>query len=135
MKRKHGFTLIEVILTLVILAIAASMVMPYFMSGALTSANPMNNVSTPLTLQTVMSKIVSDYNSNFGTTNLPSLASLATKILYTSNNIYGIDSNFIVTVDQNYKFDSNDTDTSLKVTLTNNQGISKESLTYIFTKK
>ncbi|BAH74525.1 hypothetical protein DMR_10340 [Solidesulfovibrio magneticus RS-1] len=101
----------------------------------MTSANPMNNVSTPLTLQTVMSKIVSDYNSNFGTTNLPSLASLATKILYTSNNIYGIDSNFIVTVDQNYKFDSNDTDTSLKVTLTNNQGISKESLTYIFTKK
>lgn len=132
---KNAFTLIEVILTLVILAIAASMIMPYFMSGVLTSSSVMNSMSTPLGIQSIMSKIVSDYNSNYGTTNLPSLANLATKVRNTSNNIYGIDSNTISTVNENYKFDTNDEDASLKVTLTNNKGSSKESLTYVFTKK
>lgn len=131
--KKKGFTLIELIITLILAGILAITVVPYFQSGITRSSDALNYLSVPLRVQKIMSLIIADYNSN--TTYQQNLSSLETNIGLTSNNPYGIDSTYAVTINNQYKFQTTDVNYSLMVTIQNNQGTSQESVTYIFTRK
>ena len=128
-----GFTLIEVIATLVIVGILSVAIIPYFQAGITRSADPLDVLPTPLKIQGIMSSIVSAYNGN--PNYQQDLTSLEATINGNSNNPYGIDSSITVTINNQYKFKSTDTKVALKVTIKSNAGRSRESVTYIFTQK
>lgn len=123
-----GFALLELILTILLLGILAAMVVPYFLSGVTRAADPLNQMPTPLGLQTIMANMVADYDSNG--IYLHDLSQLNANI---TTGHYGITSNYTVTKDSAYKFDANDLNTALKVTITDNA--SNQSVTYVFTKQ
>lgn len=58
-----GFTLIEIIMTFVLGGILATMIMPYFMSGATEAQVPMARLQNSSVLNEAMSLIVADYNA------------------------------------------------------------------------
>jgi prepilin-type N-terminal cleavage/methylation domain-containing protein len=59
---KSGFTLIEVIITLVIIAIVAAMMTAYFGTGITQSSLPIFRLSNSAKLNQIMEKITFDYN-------------------------------------------------------------------------
>jgi len=128
--RSKGFALIELIVTLVLVGVLGVMIGPYFFSGVTTASDPLTKMSTPLDLQTIMAKIVTDYESNGTQSYLHNLSSLSSNI---TTGHYGITSSYTVTKDSTYKFDPADLDTALKVTIKDNA--SGESVTYIFTRQ
>lgn len=71
-----GFSLIEIIVTLVIAGIAAAMLVPFFMSSVTESSLPMDRLGTDMNLQAVMENMIQDYRTNFAT----NLAGLKTKV-------------------------------------------------------
>lgn len=125
---QKGFSLIELIVTILLVAVLGSMVVPYFLSGVTRGADPLNDMPTPLGLQSIMAAIVADYYSSG--TYMNDLAQLNNSIV-TGN--YGITANHTVTKDPNYKFNAADTNTALKVTIRDNA--TSRAVTYVFTKQ
>jgi len=123
-----GFTLIELIVTILLVGVLASMVVPYFLSGVTRGADPLNDIPTPLGVQTIMANIVADYSSNG--TYLNDLTQLSNSIVTGS---YGINANYTLTKDPAFKFDESDTLSALKVTIKDNA--SGQSATFIFTRQ
>jgi prepilin-type N-terminal cleavage/methylation domain-containing protein len=129
--RRNGFALIELIVTLILVALLAAMVAPYFMSGVTQGANALNAMPTPLSLQTVMTKMIDAYDNN-GTNNyLYNLSALSTAI--GTGNTYVPAGYTLVTNNPNYKFQATDLETALLVTIKNNA--TSQSMTYIFTRQ
>lgn len=126
--RQDGFTLVEAVLTLVLAGFLAAMVLPYMISGVVRSVGPTTTMNTPLALETVMGKIITDYNSNANY--LHDLTLLAARI-QTGN--YGITTSHTVTKNVNFKFDASDVNTALLVTIVDNA--TNESVTYVFTRQ
>lgn len=128
--RNKGFALIELIVTLVLLGMLGAIVVPFFFSGVTTATDPLVAMSTPLSLQKIMSNIVTDYESNGPSSYLHDLSSLSGNI---TTGHYGITANHTVTKDPNYKFDAADLDTALKVSIRDNA--TNQTVTYIFSRQ
>ena len=62
-KKQKGFTLIEVILTIIIAAIAGSMLMAYVNKSMVKSSQPLTWLAAGLTLNKTMENIISDYEN------------------------------------------------------------------------
>jgi prepilin-type N-terminal cleavage/methylation domain-containing protein len=95
---ESGFTLIEVIITLVVVAIVASMMVAYFGTSITKSSLPISRLQAAGTLNKIMEKITADYNSEpatwspgtaYATTNSILGTSLPTVILPTPANRNG----------------------------------------------
>ena len=69
MDKQNGFTLIEVILTLIILSIMGTMMYSYFNSVMLNGAIPLIQIQKSLELQSAMEKITADYYDIIGNGN------------------------------------------------------------------
>lgn len=79
--RRGGFTLIEIIITLVIVSILVSMLYSYFGTAITRSAEPLSRMGNALALQRVMENITADYRSLYNaSTRQYDLATLATRI-------------------------------------------------------
>lgn len=73
-----AFTLIEIILTLVLFALVAVMIMPYYQSGILTQHKPMERLQYSSILNDAMELIVRDYNAS--TKDSTAIATLKTDV-------------------------------------------------------
>jgi len=62
-KNKKGFTLVEVILTLVVIAIFSTMVIPFFFSGITSNYVPIERLKESSFLNNAMNSVVSDYEN------------------------------------------------------------------------
>lgn len=62
-ERTSGFTLIEIILTLLLSAILGIMLLPYLMTNLTKSSLPIFQVQGLLTMQAVLENIFTDYNA------------------------------------------------------------------------
>ncbi len=60
--KKDGFTLLEVIVTLIVAAILAVMIVQIMGRGMILSAQPVNMLNDSLALNTVMEKITAEYD-------------------------------------------------------------------------
>lgn len=79
--RRKGFTLIEVIVAIVIVAILTTMLYSYFGSSITQSGIPIVRLGTTLQLQTVMENITADYKNHYNpSTSQHDLAYLKTSI-------------------------------------------------------
>lgn len=123
-----GFTLIELIVTLIMVSMMAAMVVPYFLTGITKSSEPITRMAAPLDLQAVMSRIVADYYSQ--AMYMHDLSLLNANIV-TGN--YGITASHTLTKDPNFKFFAADLNTALKVTVRDNA--TQQAVTYVFTKQ
>ncbi|WP_243439346.1 type II secretion system protein [Fundidesulfovibrio soli] len=131
MKRaRNGFALIELIVTLTLLAVMAAMVVPYFLSGITRGTEPLSRMPTPLSVQSIMASIVADYGGNNSAQYQHDLSALNARIV---NGNYGLSAAYTITKNPNYKFDATDTDTALLVTIKNNA--TGESATVVFTRQ
>jgi prepilin-type N-terminal cleavage/methylation domain-containing protein len=63
--RKKGFTLIEIIITIVFVAVLAAMMIPYFGKSLTQSSNPLARLATSMTLNETMENITAEYNNRF----------------------------------------------------------------------
>lgn len=61
--RAHGFTLIEIILTLLLSSLLGIMLLPYLMTNVTKSSLPIFQVQGLLTMQSVLENILSDYRA------------------------------------------------------------------------
>lgn len=57
-RRQAGFTLIEMILTLILVGVAAGMIVPLFQSGVTSSATPIYRLESVADLETTMANII-----------------------------------------------------------------------------
>jgi prepilin-type N-terminal cleavage/methylation domain-containing protein len=128
--RNKGFALLELIVTLLLVAVMAAMVVPYFLSGVTHGADPLAQMPTPLGLQKIMANIVADYENSGPNSYLHNLGNLSSNI---TTGRYGITASHTITKDPNYKFDPADLDTALKVSIKDNA--TGQSVTYIFTRQ
>ena len=126
--RRNGFTLIEVLLTLILVGLLAGMVVPYFLSGVTHTADPIVNMPSPLSVQGIMANVVQGYYSS--PVYQHDLTQMSASI--TSGN-YGLTANHTIAKDLTFKFDPADVSTALKVTITDNA--SHQTVTYIFTRE
>ena len=62
---KKGFTLIEVIIALVVLAIMAAMMTSYFDASLIQSGTPISKLNTSMSLNMVMENITAEFNNRF----------------------------------------------------------------------
>jgi prepilin-type N-terminal cleavage/methylation domain-containing protein len=98
MCNKRGFTLIEIIITLVVFAILATMLVSYLGSSVTGSAQPLVILQNDMSLQGVMENIRADMTAN------NSLASLKTAVGADSqDNSYGV---YTVVYNDYIKFDA-----------------------------
>jgi prepilin-type N-terminal cleavage/methylation domain-containing protein len=126
--KDRGFALIELIITLTLVAVLAAMVVPFFKPSVTRGADPLGFMNTPLGVQTIMASIIADYSSN--ATYLHDLTLLNSQIV---NGNYGLTASCTIVKNSNYKFDPSDMDTALLVTIKDNA--SNQSVSYVFTKQ
>jgi prepilin-type N-terminal cleavage/methylation domain len=98
-----GFTLIEVIVTFIILSIVIAMMAPFFGTNFTQSSAPMANMQQATSLQAVMENIISDSDSflfngqRAGPTSYANLQTLQTKINALSYGTYTVVQNGFIT--------------------------------------
>jgi len=129
MKRDQGFTLIEIIVTLTLIAVVAAMVMPYLHTTLSQSSTPMWRLRDSLALKQIMENITQDH---YGAT-LSELQGRIGSEDSLQNNSYGkyrvINNRFIQFSSYTEASGGNDL---LKVTIAHSSG---EQLTTLFYKK
>ena len=132
---KSGFTLIEIIITLVISGILGAMLYSYFAKSFTSGSSPVNYLKKAFRLQQTMENLVSDYRQNY----LSNLNTLQTNIGAegtNQNNTYGqyyvVNNHFIKFAGQVEAADDTGTNNLLKVNIRNDPG---ETLTVIFSKQ
>lgn len=124
---RRGFTLLEVVVTLVLLGIMAAMVVPFFRSGVMTSATPINRLEAAMNTQQVMSAIVQDYLAS--TRKDTDLQTLAQRVNYSFATYRGGCSTCSGTAQLNTTVGS--LTNTLRVTVTNSA--TGETLVHLFT--
>ncbi len=70
-----GFTLIEVIMTIVVVAVLAAMIYTYFGPAITGSSTPVARLESALGAQSAMENVTADYLANYGSKNLSWLQS------------------------------------------------------------
>ncbi len=78
-RRACGFTLIEIIITLVVLGILAAMVAVFFGPGVTRSSDPIFALQNDAELQTVMENMIQDQRSNYSA-DKTALGNFSTKV-------------------------------------------------------
>ena len=132
---KGGFTLIELIITIVVTALLASMLFSYFGTAITGSATPITRLGTTLAAQSAMENITADYLANY-TANLTGLQGAIGAEGGILNAPYGkgtvVDNHFITwsTSDDEVRVPSPGISNCLKVTVRDATG---QTLTRIFT--
>lgn len=129
MKTNRGFTLIELIVTLTLIAVVAAMVLPYLYTTLSQSSTPLWRLRDTLSLKQVMENITQDYHAS----TLDALQISIGPEDTSQNNNYG---SYWVVRNRFIQFSSN-TEASggsnlLKITITNSDG---EQLTTLFYRK
>lgn len=130
----NGFTLIEVIITIVVAAILASMIFSYFGTAITGSATPVSRLETALAAQSAIENVTADYMANY-TSNLSGLQNKVGREGQALNVSYGngtvIDNHFITwSANNEVRVQTPSVSNCLKVTVRDSIG---ESLTQIFT--
>jgi prepilin-type N-terminal cleavage/methylation domain-containing protein len=88
-RKRAGFTLLEVIITLVLFGIMAAMLGPYLVKSISGSVTPLTNLNNEITLQSALETIVKQYESAKTISNLATIkASLASTTTYTATSKY-----------------------------------------------
>ena len=128
--RQSGFTMLEVIVTLVVASILGSMLVAYLGTSVEQSGTPVYRLERTLSLQQVLENINSDFNRN--RSNASVLGNLQTSVgsvsATTKNNAYGqyvvVENKFIQFVSGNEQNDTQGTapEDILKLTLQNDLG-------------
>jgi prepilin-type N-terminal cleavage/methylation domain-containing protein len=131
-KRQLGFTLIEIIVTLVIVSVAGTMMYTYFGASMTRSVDPLIRLRGALNIQKVMENITADYNNNYVTTHSFGLITLQANISAKTYGQYTVTDNyFIKFVNQaEAPIVGSDLHNLLKVTVKDNT--TGESLTALF---
>jgi len=132
-----GFTLIEVIVTFIVLSIVIAMMVPFFGKALTQSPLPMANLQRATSLQAVMEKIISDSDrflfngKKSGPTSCADLGTLQTNI---TNKLYGtyniVQNGFITNLGDTPNNNCTATNDILQVTISDTTG---ETLTSLFT--
>ncbi len=78
-RRARGFTLIEIIITLVVLGIAAAMVAVFFGPGVTRSSDPIFALQKDADLQAVMENMIQDQGDNYSA-DKTALGNFSTKV-------------------------------------------------------
>lgn len=132
---QSGFTLIEIIITLVIAGILGAVLYSYFGKTFTSSSNPVVRLSKAFGLQQVIENITADYLKNY-TTNLVTLKTNIGAEATNQNNSYGqyyvVNNRYIKFVSQTEAVDDTGINNLLKVTIKNDLG---ETLTVLFVKQ
>lgn len=145
--RASGFTLIEVIITLVLMGIMASMFSTMFTGAFTQSSQPLQTLAQDVNLSLIMEKMIATYEGYAPTDNGPisqdNLSSLKVTIGAEGETkdlgggpYYVVENHFV-------SYDTSGTETDLgntasdylKVTIQSTAGANKQTLTYLFTKR
>ncbi|MBI5194618.1 MAG: prepilin-type N-terminal cleavage/methylation domain-containing protein [Nitrospirae bacterium] len=130
-----GFTLIEIIITLVISGMLGAVLYSYFGKTFTSSSNPVVRLNKAFNHQQVMENITADYLKNY-TTNLVTLKTNIGAEATNQNNSYGqyyvINNRYIKFAGQTEATDDTGANNLLKVTIRNDLG---EILTVLFAKQ
>ena len=133
MTRKQGFTLLELIITLLLIAVLAAAVAPSMGPSLYGGSEPLDWLEDGLALSQVMANIVAEYESGtkdedylYGTGG-SSLQDQIGAAGSSQNNSFG---KYNVEVNSKQKVDSSDPMNSLLVTISNDRG---QTLTHLFT--
>jgi prepilin-type N-terminal cleavage/methylation domain-containing protein len=137
-KNNEGFTLIEIIVGITVLAIAAAMMVPFFGKALTQSPAPIANLQQATSLQAVMENIISDSDNSFlfngqksGPTSCADLQTLQTRINGLSYGTYTVVQNgFITNLGDAPNNACSATNKILQVKISDTTG---ESLTSLFT--
>ncbi|MFH1137058.1 MAG: prepilin-type N-terminal cleavage/methylation domain-containing protein [Pseudomonadota bacterium] len=137
MKKEKGFTLFELVLTLVLVAVLAAMIVPVLGPGLYGSSEPLAMLEDGLALNQVMANIVAEYeNPDTGVSRdetylfgagSSSLKNQIGAIGSDQDNDFG---QYAVVDNSQLKIDVSDPHDSLQVTISNSRG---QSLTHLFT--
>lgn len=127
MAKTSAFSLIELIITLLLVGIFAVMIVPFFQSGVFDSAELLQTRQDLYDLNSVISRIVVDYETSFP----QDLNGLSTAIgaVGTQNNAYGEYS----VVSKSFRNIGGGSGNGLEVTIATPDGLSP--MTYLFTEK
>ncbi len=127
--KKDGFTLLEIIITLVVAAIFGAMFVQLFGTAFTQSSVPIQRLNQALGLQQVMENITSDYKENYTS----DLTTLSTRITNNNYGQYTVAENtfikFVGTQPVESTLVSGDLQDILKVSIANDSG---ETLTALF---
>ncbi len=130
-KNNRAFTLIEVVITVVLLSLLATMILPFYKTGAFENMTVINRLQNSSNVNAAIAKIVADYENN-ACCNLKdsaALTALQTRINNFSTNYGTYCSNCTPTV--TYPYAIGNLTNTLLVTITNNA--TNESISHIFT--
>lgn len=141
-KHNNGFTLIEIIVGITVLAIAAAMMVPFFGKALTQSPAPIANLQQATSLQAVMENIISDSDNSFlfngqksGPTSCADLQTLQTRI-NASPSTYGtytvVQNGFITNLGDTPNNSCTATNKILQVKISDTTGESLTSLFSIF---
>lgn len=132
---QSGFTLIEIIITLVISGILGAVLFSYFGKTFTSSSNSVIRLSKAYSLQQAVENITADYLKNYTTNLVPLKTNIGAEVT-TQNNSYGqyyvVNNRYIKFVSQTEAVDDTGANNLLKVTLKNDLG---EILTVLFVKQ
>ncbi len=127
MRKIQAFSLIELIITLLLVGIFAMMIVPFFQSGVYNSAELLQTRKELYELNTVISRIVADYEVNHH----GDLSALSSAIGDVGTNVNGYGEYSVVS--KTFQNIDDGTNNGLELTLTTPDGLSP--LTYLFTEK
>lgn len=136
---RSGFTLLEIIVSLVLVSILASLAVSFFGAGVKRTDVPMTQLQTDSVLQATMENIIQDYKNKF-TKDLPSLtnkiqsAGTTSSVYAPSGASYYVSENTYVSLSGN-AFTSSGTETNYLLVTIKPSSASGVSLTYLFTKQ
>jgi prepilin-type N-terminal cleavage/methylation domain-containing protein len=134
LRRARGFTLIEIIITLVVLAIAGTMMVVFMGPGITKVSDPLTALQNDASLQMVMENMIADQKITYPT-NLPGLSTAIGASGSDQSNTYGqyhVDRNSLCDADGSNVFTNNVSGPYLCVTISQpDQSGSK--ISYLFT--
>ncbi len=135
--RPRGFSLIEIIITLVVLGIAGAMLATFMGPGITRSSDPIQALQNDASLQAVMENMIADQQANFSS-NLVALSAFSAAVGGSGSdqsNTYGqyhVDRNSLCDKDGSNVFTNNGTGPFLCVTISA-PGQSGSKISYLFT--
>lgn len=133
---QRGFTLIEIIVTIVLAAFMGSMLVQYMSTSLMSSTEPIVKIQDSYSLNQVLESMTADYKKLLLTDGVP-LTIFKGNVEIGNNAVndpyygdYSIETEYIIFSGGTETPDTSGGDTILKVTITNND----QSLTALFTK-
>jgi prepilin-type N-terminal cleavage/methylation domain-containing protein len=137
-RRARGFTLIEIIITLVVLAIAGTMLAVFMGPGITKVSDPLTALQNDASLQMVMENMIADQKKVAFSSDLVALSAFSTAIGASGSdqsNTYGqyhLDRNSLCDADGSNVFTNNVSGPYLCVTISQ-PGQSGSKISYLFT--